>query len=122
MPGWAARPPISQPTASASKSDRGSNSDSDDDDDAYDSDDEQVLVALEVDLLELGDVVRVPHGATPPTDGIIQSREGSQFDESSLTGESKLIKKDYGDQVFVGTINRGRAVEVEVTILGGDTM
>ena len=77
---------------------------------------------VEVDLLEVGDIVRVPHGATPPTDGIIKSREGSQFDESSLTGESKPIKKDCGDPVFVGTINRGRAVEVEVTILGGDTM
>ncbi|KAL5530579.1 hypothetical protein ACEPAF_6837 [Sanghuangporus sanghuang] len=77
---------------------------------------------VEVDLLEVGDVVRVPHGATPPTDGIIISREGSQFDESSLTGESKPIKKNHGDQVFVGTINRGKAVEVQVTMLGGDTM
>ncbi|EJD01002.1 heavy metal translocatin [Fomitiporia mediterranea MF3/22] len=77
---------------------------------------------VNVDLLEVGDTVRVPHGATPPADGIIVSRDGSQFDESSLTGESKPIKKENGEQVFVGTINRGRAVEVKITTLGGETM
>ncbi|KAH8113464.1 heavy metal translocatin [Phellopilus nigrolimitatus] len=77
---------------------------------------------VKVDLLEIGDIVRVPHGATPPTDGVIESRDGSQFDESSLTGESKPIKKGRGDQVFVGTINRGKAVDVKITTLGGETM
>ncbi|THH07481.1 hypothetical protein EW145_g3359 [Phellinidium pouzarii] len=77
---------------------------------------------VNVDLLEVGDVVRVPHGASPPADGTVQLRDGSQFDESSLTGESKPIKKALGDQVFVGTINRGKVVEVMITTLGGETM
>lgn len=77
---------------------------------------------VNVDLLEIEDIVRVPHGATPPMDGIIVSKEGSQFDESSLTGESRAIKKDAGDQVFVGTINRGKMVEVKIEKLGGETM
>ena len=77
---------------------------------------------INADLLEVGDVVRVPHGATPPTDGVIVSRNGGQFDESSLTGESRPITKHEGDNVFVGTINRGSAVDVKVTTLGGETM
>lgn len=77
---------------------------------------------MNVDLLEVGDIVRVPHGSTPPADGVIASLEGSQFDESSLTGESRPIKKDVGDPVFVGTINRGKVVEVRVSKLGGETL
>lgn len=77
---------------------------------------------VNVDVLEIGDIVRVPLGSTPPADGVITSPEGSQFDESSLTGESRPVKKDAGDAVFVGTINRGKVVEVKVTKLGGETM
>lgn len=77
---------------------------------------------VNVDVLEIGDVVRVPLGSTPPADGVVVSPGGSQFDESSLTGESRPIKKNAGDSVFVGTINRGRVVEVKVTKLGGETM
>ena len=77
---------------------------------------------VNVDVLEIGDIVRVPHGSTPPADGTIVSPEGSQFDESSLTGESRPITKKVGDAVFVGTINRGKVVEVKVGKLGGETM
>lgn len=77
---------------------------------------------VNVEVLEIGDVVRVPLGSTPPADGVVVSPGGSQFDESSLTGESRPIKKNAGDSVFVGTINRGRVVEVKVTKLGGETM
>ncbi|KAI5118778.1 hypothetical protein M0805_005659 [Coniferiporia weirii] len=77
---------------------------------------------VKVDLLEVGDVVCVPHGSSPPADGVVDSREGSQFDESSLTGESRPVKKAAGDQVFVGTINRGKVVEVRITTLGGETL
>ncbi|KAL1747492.1 E1-E2 ATPase-domain-containing protein [Schizophyllum fasciatum] len=74
-----------------------------------------------VDLLEVGDVVRVPSGATPPADGVIV--DGStNFDESSLTGESRHIAKSPGDQVWLGTINRGSAVSVRVDEVGGETM
>ncbi|KAF9062165.1 heavy metal translocatin [Rhodocollybia butyracea] len=75
------------------------------------------------DLLELGDIVRVPHGSSPPADGIIISGEPvGVFDESSLTGESKPVKKEEGDKVFVGTINRGDVVHIRVVEIGGATM
>ncbi|KAJ3830533.1 E1-E2 ATPase-domain-containing protein [Lentinula raphanica] len=77
---------------------------------------------IPVDLLELGDIVRVPHGSSPPADGIIVSGESGVFDESSLTGESKPIKKESGDKVYVGTINRGDVVHVRVVDISGATM
>ena len=77
---------------------------------------------ISVDLLEVGDIVRVLNGATPPSDGAIVSRTETLFDESSLTGEASLIKKKVGDRVFLGTINKAMAVDVRVGALGGVTM
>ena len=74
-----------------------------------------------VDLLEVGDVVRVQNGSTPPADGVIVSGE-STFNESSLTGESRPVKKTLGDQVFLGTINNAQVVDVRIDAIGGETM
>lgn len=78
--------------------------------------------SVPVDLLEVGDVVRIRHGASPPADGTIVNEAGTVFDESSLTGESKLVKKEFGDKVYVGTINKGSVVDVRVDAIGGETM
>ncbi|KIK48852.1 hypothetical protein CY34DRAFT_797637 [Suillus luteus UH-Slu-Lm8-n1] len=75
-----------------------------------------------VDLLEVGDVVRVQNGATPPSDGTIVSGAETSFDESSLTGEARLIKKNIGDKVLLGTINKSRSVDVRVDAVGGVTL
>ncbi|KAH9918191.1 heavy metal translocatin [Epithele typhae] len=74
------------------------------------------------ELLEVGDIVRVLNGASPPADGTVISGEGGAFDESSLTGESRLVKKQLGDQVFLGTINKAGVVDVRVDEIGGQTM
>ena len=76
---------------------------------------------IPVDLLEIGDVVRVPTGSTPPIDGIIISGH-SVFDESLVTGESKPIKKNPGDHVLLGTVNIGEAIDVRVAVADGKTM
>jgi len=73
------------------------------------------------DLLEIGDVVRVPTGSTPPMDGVVVSGH-TLFDESSVTGESKQIKKNPGDHVFLGTVNIGQVVDVRIDVAEGKTM
>jgi P-type E1-E2 ATPase len=75
-----------------------------------------------VDMLEVGDVVRVLPGSSPPSDGTIISDEGTNFDESSLTGESRPVAKRRGDDVFAGTINQTKAVSVRVNLGDGETM
>ncbi|KAI0405119.1 heavy metal translocating P-type ATPase [Xylaria palmicola] len=73
------------------------------------------------DMLESGDTVRVPHGASPPCDGeILQGN--TIFDEASLTGESRPVKKEVGDQVFSGTINQGTPVLIRITGTAGRSM
>ncbi|KKK24968.1 hypothetical protein ARAM_003297 [Aspergillus rambellii] len=77
---------------------------------------------IHVDLLEIGDRVRVPHGASPPADGKIAGPGLYQFDESSLTGESNPVSKSIGDQVYTGSVNVGQPVEFEITAVGGSSM
>ncbi|KAJ5625783.1 hypothetical protein N7510_002092 [Penicillium lagena] len=77
---------------------------------------------INVDLLEIGDIVSIPHGASPPADGVITDTALSQFDESSLTGESKPVKKSIDDKVYTGSVNVGQPVRIRITELGGSSM
>ena len=79
------------------------------------------LKSVSVDLLEYGDTVKVLHGGSPPCDGTIVQGE-TKFDESSLTGESKLIKKSVGDEVFSGTVNKDSPISIKVTGVAGSSM
>lgn len=76
---------------------------------------------VSIDLLDFGDVVRVPHGASPPADGIIIQGE-TIFEESGLTGESRPVRKTVGDDAFSGTVNKGVPVLVQVTGVAGKSM
>ncbi|KAH7069246.1 E1-E2 ATPase-domain-containing protein [Paraphoma chrysanthemicola] len=76
---------------------------------------------IDTDLLEVGDIVRVHHGTSPPFDGIVL--EGSSnFDESSLTGESRPVKKTVNDVVYSGTVNKVAPVKVKITTISGTSM
>ncbi|KND90662.1 putative copper-transporting ATPase HMA5 [Tolypocladium ophioglossoides CBS 100239] len=81
----------------------------------------QTTTTIEIDRLERSDLIRIPHGASPAADGIIVIGE-TNFDESSLTGESRPIKKGPGDEVYAGTINKADAVTVRVTGTSGKSM
>ena len=85
-------------------------------------DDERTILKVSTDMLEVGDTISVPHGASPPTDGTINQEGIFLFDESSLTGESKPVKKFLGDQVFAGSVNVSHPVHVTVRELGGTSM
>jgi Cu+-exporting ATPase len=83
---------------------------------------EPTITKIPTDMLEIGDIVSVPHGSSPPTDGTIHQEGAFLFDESSLTGESKPVKKSQGDQVFAGSVNVSHPVHIVVTELGGTSM
>ncbi|KAI1326577.1 heavy metal translocating P-type ATPase [Xylariaceae sp. FL0255] len=76
---------------------------------------------VDTELLEYGDTVRVPRGASPPCDGDILVGE-TTVDESSLTGESRPIKKGPGDPVYSGTVNQGAPITISVTGTAGQSM
>lgn len=75
---------------------------------------------VEVELLQLGDVVRVRPGERFAIDGIVTEGE-SWVDESTLTGESEPIHKVNGSDVFSGTMNGQGTVLVQMTKAIADT-
>ena len=78
---------------------------------------------INIDLLEIGDTVSIPHGASPPADGVVTGTAGTyQFDESSLTGESRPVKKSTGEEVYTGSVNVGQPVQVKISAVGGASM
>lgn len=89
-----------------------------DDDDKVDT-----IRRINIDLLEIGDTVSIPHGASPPADGVVTGTAGTyQFDESSLTGESRPVKKSTGEEVYTGSVNVGQPVQVKISAVGGASM
>jgi Cu+-exporting ATPase len=76
---------------------------------------------VDVDLLEYGDAVKILYGCSPPVDGLVADGD-TVFDESSLTGESRLVPKSAGSQVYSGTINKGSPISVVITGVAGNSL
>lgn len=89
---------------------------------SYEQDVKSTIRSVAVDLLEIGDIVSIPHGGSPPTDGIIDQDGTFLFNESSLTGESKPVKKARGDKVLTGSVLCSDSVRMVVRELGGSSM
>jgi Cu+-exporting ATPase len=79
------------------------------------------LSKISVDMIEIGDMLQVVSGKSPPCDGVV-TQGSSKFDESSLTGESRLIQKDLGDEVYTGTINDGSPITIQAMRIAGSSM
>lgn len=63
--------------------------------------------------VKIGDTIIIKKGERVPLDGIITSGI-TYIDNSSLTGESKLVSLTIGDKVLSGSINKGDIIEVKV--------
>ena len=73
-----------------------------------------------VSALRVGDVVLVRPGESVPADGVVR-KGASDLDEAMITGESRPVKKQEGDEVIAATINGAGALRVEVTGTGENT-
>ncbi len=81
---------------------------------------EQGTEKVPIGDLRTRDVVLVRSGARVPADGKIV--EGvAELDESMVTGESRPVAKQVGDQVVAGTVATDSAIRVAVTAVGEDT-
>ncbi len=70
--------------------------------------------------LDVGDKLLVRPGDSVPADGEVV--EGtSNLNESMITGESRPVKKEPGDEVIGGTINGDGSLRVRVTAVGEET-
>ena len=78
-------------------------------------------IDVAIDEIHSGDVVAVRPGERIPVDGVVVAGE-SAVDESMLTGESMPVKKQPGDPVIGGTINKTGAFRYSATSLGADSV
>lgn len=72
------------------------------------------LVDCQIDDVKIDDTVVIKPGESVPVDGIVTKGEGN-FDESSMTGESRPIAKKVGSDLLSGTVNGDTAITMKVT-------
>lgn len=75
---------------------------------------------IPIDELVLGDVMRLGRGNQIPTDSVVLEGE-CKTDESLLTGESRLIPKHAGDQLYSGSFINAGSVWARVEKVGADS-
>jgi len=76
---------------------------------------------VSLDLIAVGDRLRVRPGEKVPVDGtVLEGR--SSLDESMVTGESMPVTKTASDNVIGGTLNQTGALVMAATRVGRDTM
>ncbi|MCY7408595.1 MAG: HAD-IC family P-type ATPase, partial [Alkalinema sp. CAN_BIN05] len=83
---------------------------------------EGVEFEITPDQLVLGDILEVKAGDQILVDGMIFGDGKVEVDESLLTGESDLILKTSGDEVFSGTICVSGSAYFEATQVGANTV
>ncbi len=72
------------------------------------------------DTVPIGATLLIKPGETVPVDGIIIKGE-SNFDESSMTGESRLIKRKVDDSIISGAVNTDRPIYIKTQKLAKDS-
>lgn len=82
--------------------------------------DEGDVEEVPLDELREDDLVLVRPGANVPADGVVEEGD-SNVDESMITGESKPVSKEPGNEVVGGTINGDGSLRVRITATGEET-
>ncbi len=88
-------------------------------DEAEKLDGDQIVKVVPADLA-VGDLVIVRPGSAVPADGRIVDGSAS-MDESMVTGESRTVRRQVGENVVAGTVATDSGLRVEVTATGDDT-
>jgi P-type Cu+ transporter len=76
---------------------------------------------IPVSMVRQGDEIIVRPGERIPVDGVVVAG-ASAVDESMLTGESIPVKKENGNAVIGGTVNRTGGFRFRATTLGSDSV
>jgi P-type Cu+ transporter len=74
-----------------------------------------------LDVIAVGDALRVRPGEKVPVDGVVTDGRSS-LDESMVTGESMPVTKEMGAAVIGGTLNTTGSLVIRAEKVGRDTM
>lgn len=75
--------------------------------------------AVAIEVLQVGDRLLVKPGECVPMDGLVVAGT-SAVNQAPITGESRLVEKEVGDNLFASSVNGGGALEMCVTHLVAD--
>lgn len=75
--------------------------------------DRQTLAVVPVELLEVGQIIRVLPGERVPIDGKVIAGQSS-VNEATITGESMPVNKEPGESLYGGSLNQEGSLDVEV--------
>lgn len=75
---------------------------------------------VSLEELEVGDLVLIKPGEKVPADGTVVEGSSS-VNESLMTGESKPVSKEEGDEVIGGSVNGKGSLKIEVKKTGDDS-
>lgn len=81
----------------------------------------ETFVETPVNEIKVYDIVQVKPGEKIPVDANVIAGK-SDVNEAMMTGESRPVFKEVGDEVIGGSVNGSGMLEVEVTKVGSDTM
>ena len=73
-----------------------------------------------VSELKIGDLILIRPGAKVPADGLV-AEGSSSLNESMITGESKMVRKEVNSRVIAGTVNGNGSIKVRVDKTGDQT-
>lgn len=80
----------------------------------------QKEVEIPIEEVKVGDIIVVKPGETIAVDGVITKGQ-TYIDESTITGEHIPVKKESGNKVISGSINKNGAIEFRAEKVGEDT-
>lgn len=83
-------------------------------------DGKEEILDVKTQELEKGDLVLVRPGEKIPADGKVIEGESS-VNESMVTGESRPVDKNEGDEVVGGTVNGDGSLTIEITKIGSES-
>ncbi|OFI46797.1 ATPase [Floricoccus penangensis] len=75
---------------------------------------------IPINQVKVGDSLLVKENERVPADGTITS-DKAMLDESMITGESSVVQKKKGQEVFAGSLNKNYPFELKVTVVGKDS-
>ena len=78
------------------------------------------VIEVQTEELKKGDLVLIRPGEKVPADGIVVKGQSS-INESMITGESRPVNKNEGDEVIGGTINSDGSLTVKITKIGSES-
>ncbi|MFA6909132.1 MAG: cation-translocating P-type ATPase [Patescibacteria group bacterium] len=82
---------------------------------------DHVQTVVPADTVRPGDILIVKPGARVPVDGVVVFGKAS-LNESAVTGESALVEKVIGEEVFSTTLNESGMLKIKATHVGKDSI